>query len=344
MRRTLWSLAAAVALLAALLGVRQWGALFATSSRYVFDTAAAASITRLEVSLAGDSVTLVKKPAKGGGLWVVLPDSFPVDTARLSFALARVLRLEDKELVSKSSSESRLAEFGLTPSERKVIRWSGAQGASTVVHLGHTSGTDFNSTYWKRPGSAEVYRTPGNFTHEIGVFARDWKDKSLFPAFAPEDVRSLEVRWDDTLGRAVYYALTAERDSTYRLASPDLAGPVIMPRPTATSLVAAAAGLAFDETPDHDDPERGLADVDSPSVMIKVTLRDGASHALVTGGRSGISYYLRHPVHRGVGKIFQNRVAPFLKTPARLRLPVPDLSRLPAGEVEIQTIGEPGDP
>src|SRR5690606_23404932 len=160
-----------------------------------FDTAQEMSIDRLHGVLQEDSVTVLKRD----GDWRVLPDSVPADTARIGLTLRRLLRLEDKEIVPFTAHTARLLDFALHAAAVKRISWStsGKKAVTKLIHLGHTSGIDFTSTFWKWPAHSDVYRTPGNFTHEIGSRPRDWKDKTLFPTFEAEDVRALSVRWRD---------------------------------------------------------------------------------------------------------------------------------------------------
>jgi hypothetical protein len=173
-KKALAVLAAAAVLLAALLAVRAVKTDSARATPPSFDTTTEASITRLQVVLGGDSVTVVKTIRGADEAWVVLPDSFVADAERVRYVLSRLVRLEDKEPVARNPDAARLAEFGLSAAEVKRIRWTLASGEGREIHLGHTSGTDFNSTYWKRPGNATVFRTPGSFTSDISVYPGDW--------------------------------------------------------------------------------------------------------------------------------------------------------------------------
>ncbi len=177
MKKALGALVLGILVVVVLLLMREGAQTRAVAPGYAFDTTQTAAVERLQVAMYDDSVTLVRD----AGRWRVLPDSSPADTARVGLALRHLLGLQDKEIVSRTTDPSRLAEFGLDAGERKRVSWQ-VRGRTVTVYLGHTSGIDFNSTYWRHPERTDVYRTPGNFTHEIGVRPRDWKDQTLSPA------------------------------------------------------------------------------------------------------------------------------------------------------------------
>jgi hypothetical protein len=184
MKRSLLMLLGGLVLLAAILLVRDMVGLGKHKTAYAFDTTLVSTITRMHVSMQGEEVTLIKT-VEG---WQVLPDSFPADTARIALALRHLTRLEDRELVSRSTDPMRLAEFGLSPEEVKIVTLTEGSGNRFIIHLGHTSGVDFNSTFWKHPDRIEVYRTSGNFTHEISINQLDW--------FAPDSTSQSESKSD----------------------------------------------------------------------------------------------------------------------------------------------------
>lgn len=324
MKKTLLALGGAVLLLVAILLVRERDSLKASQARYVFDTAQAPLIERLQVRLQDDSVTLAKRD----GRWLVMPEGFPADSARVALALGHLLRLEDKEVVSAAADAGRLADFGLHAEEVKHVSWT-SRGVTTRIHLGHTSGIDFNSTYWKHPERTEVYRTPGNFTHEIGAHAREWKDKTLFPAFGPEDVRALDVRWRDEAGRLVAYQLVVGADSAFRMTVPGRADTTLIPAGGGRQLFDYASRLAVDEIPDADDPYVGFAVADTPAVALTISLQDGATYGLKVGVEAGDYGYFAHPAHGGVVALFASRLAHFKKTPAQLRIFGPEAGPVP---------------
>lgn len=317
MKNALLTLGGALVLLVVVLFLRERGYQSAVKSRYVFDTAQATTVERLDVRLQDDSVTLVKHD----GRWKVLPDSFPADEARVTLALGYLLRLEDKEVVSASPDSTRWVQFGLNDGEAKRVEWS-TRGKATRVQLGHTSSIDFNSTYWKRPEGPQVYRTPGNFTHEIGARARDWKDKTLFPAFETDDLGALGVRWRDESGRMIAYDLVRGADSAFRVTIPGSLDTLVIPAATGRRLFNQATRIGIDEIPESDDPSIRFAVSDSPSVVVIMTLRDGTIRTIDVGHEDDEHAYFAHPVHGRVVSVYASRLWPFKQTPVQLQAPV----------------------
>jgi hypothetical protein len=152
---------------------------------FAFETAQVNDVCGFRVSYQGDSVSLIKT----GDRWITFPDSFPADGGRIRTALGRLLKIQQREPVSVSTDSARLEEYGLSVAEAKRITWDLPEGKSVTILLGKTSGADFNSMYWKLADKPGVYRTPGNFTYEIPVRPSDWKDRTLFPAFAVRDLK-----------------------------------------------------------------------------------------------------------------------------------------------------------
>jgi hypothetical protein len=177
MRAALWALGVALTLVAALVLVQALRDRGAADSHFVFDATEVASVTRFEVSQQSEVTVLIRR----GEVWVMLPDSIPVDAERVENALHRVLRLEGGTLVSTSADNVRLREFGLDTENVKRVKWTLASGKTRHILLGNTSSADFNGTYWKHPDQAGVYRTPGNFTHEIPVSPSAWVEIRVSP-------------------------------------------------------------------------------------------------------------------------------------------------------------------
>ena len=179
-----------------------------------------ADVPALDSALRNEARTLklAKKPdtavlVLGATGWQVKRDSFPADTGKVSRALGHIFGLKSKEKVSESAA--RLSEYGLDSVEAKHVSvYDGAGKPLVEVLIGKGSGVDFSSTYWKWKDKPEVYRTPGNFSYEVGSKEEEWKERRLF-AFTPKDLKFLEVSWKDTAGAAYAYKLEALNDSTW---------------------------------------------------------------------------------------------------------------------------------
>jgi hypothetical protein len=171
LKKTLWVLSAALLLLIAVLGTHAIRERLRDGADFVFDNDRIPEIVSLRVIYLRDTVDMVRK----GPRWVMARDDSPVDTLRMANALRHLMGIRSDHKVSESGDEARLVEFGLNAAEAKRVEWKLASGEKQSVLLGKTSGTDYNSTYWKWEDKPGVYSTPGNFTYEIGSVAIEWK-------------------------------------------------------------------------------------------------------------------------------------------------------------------------
>ena len=329
LKKVLLALAAAFVLLLLVLWLREARHAASLRPAYVFDTTQASAITRLAVTYQEDSSTIVRVD----GRWVVLPDSFPADTAKVRNALHRLLRVEDKERVSVSTDSARLMEFGLHPGEVKSVTWTDASGATTRIYVGNISGADFSSTFWKREDMPDVYRTPGSFTFEIPARATDWKDKTLFPHFEPSDVQAVEVEWRVVSGDWVSYRAERTGDSTFRLTAPREAD-----APGALEVFRQSTQLIIDEHVDPADPALLFLDVDDAVTRVRITLRDGVEHALEVATELDGQHFARHPVHpSGIIKVARWRLDALRVNPDSLLTP-PASRPIPALNEDMETV------
>src|SRR3954467_4206336 len=132
MKRTLIILVAALAALGLILMKKNSTEKSMQRDRFVLDSAWKANVNAFVVIKKPDTSRLEKKDGK----WVV-GNGFPVDTAKIAKALGYVFKLQDKELVSKSTE--RLAEYGLDTAEAKHVSVQDASGKSAHVVIGKTS-------------------------------------------------------------------------------------------------------------------------------------------------------------------------------------------------------------
>jgi len=329
MKRTLIILVAALAALGLILMKKNSTEKSMQRDRFVLDSAWKANVNAFVVVKKPDTSRLEKKDGK----WVV-GNGFPVDTAKIAKALGYVFKLQDKELVSKSTE--RLAEYGLDTAEAKHVSVQDASGKSAHVVIGKTSGADFSSTYWKWEGKPEVYRTPGNFAWDIGTKPEDWKDRKLFPATA-KDVKFIDVTWKDTTGMAYAYKLEALTDSTWKMLAPQDSNRV--KKAMAAEMASRFAEMSIDEFYNPKDTNLAKAKVDSPVVTVKVGLKNGTSLE-ISGSKTVEGYaYAKHPSRPDTIKVSSWRFDAFKKKPFEL-LDSPPPSK--ADSVKAAAAGAPG--
>lgn len=310
MKKTLIILAVALAALGFLLFKRG-----SDRKAMQVDTPALDSTTR------ADAVTfrIAKKPdttvlALKNGAWVVQKDSFPVDTGKVARALGHIFGLKAKEKVSESVA--RLGEYGLDTVEAKHVAILDKDGkALAEVVIGKTSGADYSSTYWKWEGKPEVYRTPGNFSFELGVKDEEWKERKLF-RFTAKDIKFLEASWKDTTGAAYAYKLEATSDSTWKMLQPTDSNRVV--KALADEAAARFSELGIDEFVLAGDTIAAKAALDSATAWAKVTLEDGRSFEVQAGKPYGTFYYMKNPTRPETVKLSAWRFDSLKKKPFEL--------------------------
>lgn len=265
------------------------------------------------------TIRIYKKPDTSvielkGGSWVVKRDSFPVDTSKVGRVLGYLSGLKAKEKVSQSPD--RLKEYGLDSAEAKhVVILDGNGKPLAEVAVGKTSGADYSSTYWKWEGKPEVYRTPGNFSYELGVKEDEWKDRKLF-GFTPKDIKFLEASWKDSTGAAYAYKIESTSDSTWKMLQPVDSNRVV------TSLINDAAtryvDMAIDDFVLPADTNLAKSKGDSTTLWTKVTLKNGKSYELSVGKPYDSFYYVKHPTRAETLKLSAWRFDSFKKKPFEL--------------------------
>jgi Tfp pilus assembly protein PilV len=309
MKRTLIILVAALAVLGLILMKKSSTEKSMQRDRFVLDSAWKANVNSFVVIKKPDTTRLEKKDGK----WAVAPGGFPVDTAKIAKALGYVFKLQDKERVSISTE--RLAEYGLDSTEAKHVSVREPSGKSAEVVIGKTSGADFSSTYWKWEGKPEIYRSPGNFSWDIGTKPDDWKARKLFSAVA-KDVKFIEVNWKDTLGTAYAYKLEAVTDSTWKMLAPQDSNRV--KNAMAAEMASRFADMSIDEFYNAKDTNLAKAKVDSPLVTVKIGLKNGTSQEIKASKAVEGYVYARHPARPDTLKLSAWRLDTFKKRPFEL--------------------------
>jgi hypothetical protein len=341
MKKTLIVLVAALVLLGVILLKKRSNESSMSKDVPALDSAFKADVTSLRVVKKPDTALLEKRDGK----WVVARDAFNVDTAKINKVLGYVFKLQTKELVS--TSPARLAEYGLDSVEAKHVSVKDGSGKTYAeVVIGKTSGADYNSTYWKWESKPEVYRTPGNFTFEIATKDDDWKDRKLFSATA-KDVKSVETTWKDSTGAAYAYKLETVTDSTWKMTAPQDSNHV--KNALAAEMASRFAEMSIDEFVTPQDTNLAKVKPDSPSVWVKVSLKNGAVHELKASKTLSGYAYTQHPARKDLIKLSSWRFEAFKKKPFELleAPPAPKADSAaaqaaqPAGGIQIEPSAKP---
>jgi len=327
MKRTLIVLVAALAVLGLILMKKNSAEKSMSKDHFVLDSAWKASANSFVVFKKPDTTRLEKKDGK----WVMAGSGFPVDTAKIGKGLGYVFKLQDKELVSRSTE--RLAEYGLDSGEAKHVSVKDPSGKSAQVVIGKTSGADYSSTYWKWEGKPEVYRSPGNFSWDIGTKPDDWKQRKLFAA-SPKDVKFIEVTWKDTTGMAFSYKLEAVTDSTWKMLAPQDSNRV--KNALANEMASRFAEMSVDEFLDPKDTNLAKSKLDSPVVSLKVGLKNGSTQEIQASKPVAGYAFAKYPGRQDTVKLSSWRFDSFKKKPFEILdappAPKPDSGKAPAAQ------------
>ena len=306
MKRTLIVLVAALAALGLILMKKKSTEKSMRTDHFVLDSVWKADVNTVTVAKKPDTAGLEKKDGK----WVVAKDGFPVDTARIGKVLGYLFKLQDKELVSKS--KERLAEYGLDSAEAKHVAFKEPGGKSAQVVLGKTSGADYSSTYWKWEGKDEIYRSPGNFSWDVPVKNDDWKEKKLF-AMTAKDLKFIDVTWKDTTGKSYSFKLEALTDSTWKMLQPQDSNRV--KNASAIEMASRLADMSVDEFPSPKDTNLAKVKLDSPTVSVKLGLKNGSTHEVQATKALDGYIYAKHPARPDIIKLSSWRFDAFKKMP-----------------------------
>ncbi len=304
-------LAIAIGVLVVLVTINKKSAEKSRASQLALDSSSKEGVKSFQVKSKSDSVTVQFLTNQ----WVVASDSFPADTAKVNKILDIIFKLENKEIVSRNPE--RESEYGLDSANRKqVILYNTNGGQMQQVWIGKTSSADYSSTYWKKPGSDPVYRTPGNFSWELDTKAFDWKDKKLF-SFKKDAVAQLKVSWQDTTGAKTQFTIKPKSDGNWEMLEPKKGN---AKKDLADVMAERFEQLTIDEFPSAGDSAETSK---PPTLDIQVMLSDGTSVSLVA--QKGDSHtYMKHPNRKEIVKISNWRFNVFEKTIDALFEPLPE--------------------
>jgi Domain of unknown function (DUF4340) len=326
MKKTLLVLVGALVLLGLILIKKGKDEKSMRSDAPVLDSTLKADVKSVNTAKRPDSTALLVKD----GQWVVTASGFPVDTARINKLLKNIFSLQDKEIVSHNPE--RYAEYGLDSIEAKHVILKNTSGKVIAdVIIGKTSGSDYSSTYWRWANKPDVYRTPGNFSWEIVTKEDDWKERKLAHVKATE-VRTIETTWHDSLGFAFHYKLEATSDSTWKMLEPEDSSRVN--KAMVSEMTNRFTALSIDEFVSPQDTNLAKVNVDSPSVSVKFTFKDGKSMELKGSKTLGTFSYVKHPSRTELIKLSAYQFEAFKKKPFELLdappAPAPDTSKVEA--------------
>jgi hypothetical protein len=175
-----------------------------------FERVAPDNVERVEIELPEGKGTIELKKAGDG--WKVLAGDkqYAVDenrAKRLFGITGTDTELKGPlEMTLQAKNPENFPEFDLTNEKATRVKFYGKNDDLLEDILVGKAGTDWQSTYVRRPEADEVYLVPvrlaDNFT---GDDVNAWRDKRIFPGLEPQDIRNVYV---DDRANTRTYALT----------------------------------------------------------------------------------------------------------------------------------------
>ncbi len=175
-----------------------------------FEGVAPDAVQRVEIELPEGKGTIELKNADDG--WKVLAGDkqYAIDETRAK-RLFGITGTDTElkgplELTLQAKNPENFPDFDLTKEKATRVKFYGRNGGLLEDILVGKAGSDWQSTYVRRPDADEVYLVPvrlaDNFT---GDDVNAWRDKRIFPALEPQDIRNVYV---DDRANTRTYALT----------------------------------------------------------------------------------------------------------------------------------------
>jgi hypothetical protein len=259
----------------------------------LFDSTRIAEVTWLHViSGAGDTVSL-ERSAKG---WVIKPDRFPADTAKLRVVLRDLHALRTQHVVSDAKDPSSLPAYGLQGDAATLLEWGGRDGKVSRVLLGSATISEdgaYGMGYWKVPDQPEVYGAP------LGALwgpqaENDWRSRNVIPFILYEDIHSIETDWIDSTGKSHHYRLERLSDTSVHMVEPKVAA---VPRRNAAYVYVQAPQFIADAFVAESDTIPSAMGLDKPKVVVRIGMKDGRILTMTGGNPEGEYRYALFPGH-----------------------------------------------
>jgi hypothetical protein len=142
------------------------------------------AVTRLEIMTRGETIGLAKK----GDLWLIAPQSYPADGAKIKSML---FALEDMVLTDLVSESKAYERYQLDDSQKITVKaWAGDK-ALREFDIGKEAAT-YQHTFVRLPANPNVYHARGDFRRKFSESATDLRDREVL-AFDPDALEKIRV-------------------------------------------------------------------------------------------------------------------------------------------------------
>lgn len=142
------------------------------------------AVTRLEIVTRGETIGLTKK----GDRWLIAPQDYPADGAKVKSML---FALEDMILTDLVSESKAYVRYQLDDSQKITVKaWAGDK-VVREFDIGKEAAT-YQHTFIRLPANPNVYHARGDFRRKFAESATDLRDREVL-AFDPDALEKIRV-------------------------------------------------------------------------------------------------------------------------------------------------------
>ena len=142
------------------------------------------AVTRLEIMTRGETIGLAKK----GDQWLIAPQNYPADGAKVKSML---FALEDMVLTDLVSESKAYVRYQLDDSRKIAVKaWAGDK-VLREFDIGKEAAT-YQHTFIRLPANPNVYHARGDFRRKFAESATDLRDREVL-AFDPDALEKIRV-------------------------------------------------------------------------------------------------------------------------------------------------------
>lgn len=142
------------------------------------------AVTRLEIKTRGETIGLAKK----GAGWLIAPQNYPADGAKVKSML---FALEDMVLTDLVSESKAYVRYQLDDSQKITVKAWAADKVLREFDIGKEAAT-YQHTFIRLPANPNVYHARGDFRRKFVESATDLRDREVL-AFDPDSLEKMRV-------------------------------------------------------------------------------------------------------------------------------------------------------
>ncbi|MCP3950830.1 MAG: DUF4340 domain-containing protein [Desulfobacterales bacterium] len=167
------------------------------------------TVTRLEIKTAKVTITL----NKAGDQWLIAPQNYPADGAKIKGMLFELEDIVLTDLVSESKAYGR---YQLDDNRKITIKARAGDKLIREFDIGKEAAT-YQHTFIRLPANPNVYHARGDFRRKFADSAADLRDREVL-AFDPDALQKIAITIESRV-----LVLNRSQDSTETAPQPDQA-------------------------------------------------------------------------------------------------------------------------